>query len=171
MSVFFGQVVVTAELLNKVVKPFILNRQSVLSDIEFAVNRGTITFSARGKHFVQFRAEGAVRIISFNFGPGGHNLTLAVETRLYPRVLDLFARNPLEMIFAGQPGMRIKGTIMQIELREIPWVASIGKLPVGGADIFSLLEVEFAGKSEAGLLFNLSLAEHAMKPRREPTGH
>lgn len=171
MSILFGQVVVTAELLNKVVKPLILNCQPVLSDIEFKLNRGAITFRARGRYFVQFRAEGAARIITFNFGPGGHNLALAVEIKLYPRVLNLFAPNPLEMIFAGQPGMRIKGTIMQIELREIPWVASIGKLPVGGADIFSLLEVEFAGKSEAGLLFNLSLAEHAMKPRREPTGH
>ncbi|HOL16466.1 MAG TPA: hypothetical protein PLZ49_09825 [Bacillota bacterium] len=171
MSVFIGQVVVSTELMNKVVKPLILNQQSVLSDIEFRVDRGAITFRARGKYFVQFRAEGAARIISFNFGPGGHNLTLAVEIKLYPRVLDLFARNPLEIIFAGQPGMRIKGTIMQIDLREVPWVASIGKTPVGGADIFSWLEVAFAGKSEAGLLFNFSLAEHAMTPQQEPAGN
>lgn len=162
MSVFLGQIVVTAELLNKVVKPFILSRQSVLSSIDFLLEKGNITFKARGKYLLQFKASGSVDIVRFNFGTAGYNLTLAVDLKFYPRHLALLARNPLEKVFAEQPAIRFRGNLLEVELKRIPLLAAIGKIQLAGAELFSLLEVTAAGKSEEGLLFNLSLAEQIM---------
>lgn len=170
MSVFLGQVVITAELLNKIVKPFILSRQPVVSSIDFLLEKGEIIFRARGRYLLQFRAAGTVNIVRFNFGPGGHILTLAVEVHLYPRYLTLLARNPLEKVFAEQPGLRFRGNLLEVDLKKIPLLAAIGKITLGGAELFSLLEITAAGRSEEGLLFDLSLADQEFSFYKGPAG-
>ncbi len=170
MPVLIGQVVLTAELLNKIVKPFILSGQSILHRMDFRLEKGKVTFHARGKHLLQFRAAGSVDLIRFSFGPGGHNVTLAVHLKLYPRYLTLFARNPLEKVFVSQPGFHFRGNILEVELRKIPWLAAVNNIQIAGADLFSLLEITSAGNSDQGLLFDIALAEEEMNFDQGPKG-
>lgn len=162
MSVPIGRVVVTADTLNKIVRPVFLKNQSVINRIDFSLESGIVGFSARGRYLVPFKAEGTVEIVRFNFGRKGHSLALAVDLVLYPKVLSLFARNPLEILFSGRPGTRVNGGTLELELKEIPWLAALGEYRVAGAELFSLLEITEAGKSGEGLWFDLSVAEQEL---------
>ncbi len=160
MTIFIGQFLVTAGLLNRLAAPLIKERYRFIKEISFRiVDSHIVVWTAGRRSLIRFRGFAAARLVEFVFEPSAHRAGIRLNLEMQPRLLSPLFNRLLKKELTSRPGVSWSGDRLQLELDEMPsFTAIIRGTP--GNSFFSQIEIarEKQG-TKGGLLFNLYLHE------------
>lgn len=157
MNLYLGQIVLTGELLDRVLAPVLLRRYRFLNRLRFEIAENTITAQLAGRYAL-FRFSGFVsaELLLPGNGEPDSRIDLKLYLELRPRFLNLPARSLLKKYLTGRPGITWSVNRLSLDLEKASTLAE-PRESLGGGSIASLFRVSLEKNRGSGIPVNLYL--------------
>lgn len=157
MPLYLGQIVLTGELLDRMLAPALLRRYRFLNRLRFEIAENTITAQLAGR-YANFRFGGSVsaELLLPGNREGKNRLEFDLWLNLRPRFFNPPARQLLKKNIAGRPGISWSGRRLSLDPENISFFTK-SRDNLGGNSIASLFKVSPEKNQGSGIPFNLYL--------------
>lgn len=155
MSLYLGQVIITAELLNRFAAPLLLRRYRLLKQLRFSISSNSITAQLSGNYsYFKFSGALSAELLLPGVGEREDCLDLNLHLNLRPRLLNPVAQRLIKKYTAHYPGISYSGERLCINPGAIAFFTE-PRESLGGSSIFSFFRASPGENGGSGIPLNL----------------